>query len=175
MSKATLIQSIRQKYDGVQHVLHERAKRIWAATEARQIEWGGVSVVEEAIGMSHSTIRRGLRELQTGNVANLAQHRSRLPGGGRKTTEEIYTDVHEQLDALIDPVTRGDPESPLRWTCKSTWKLADELTKRKIPVCHNTIRKLLHELDDSLQGNRKTREGEDHPTGTTNFCTSTTT
>jgi transposase len=163
MEKTILIQSIRTKYEGVQHVLHERAKRIWAAAEARQIGWGGVSLVEEAIGMSHTTIRRGLHELQSGEVEKLAQNRSRLPGGGRKKTDEIYTNIHEQLDALIDPVTRGDPESPLRWTCKSTRKLAEELTKLKIPVTHNTVRYLLHEMDYSLQANRKTREGTDHP------------
>lgn len=163
MEKTILIQSIREKFAGVQHVLHERGKRIWAATEAQQIGWGGVSLVEQAIGMSHTTIRRGLRELQSGDVENMDQHRSRLSGGGRKKTDEIYTDIHAQLDALIDPGTRGDPESPLRWTCKSTWKLAEELTKQKIPVSHNTVRRLLHEMGYSLQANRKTREGTDHP------------
>lgn len=163
MDKTILIQSIREKFEGVQHVLHERAKRIWAAAEARQIGWGGACLVEEAIGMSQKTIRRGLHELQTGDVENLAQHRSRLSGGGRKKTEDIHTDVHAQLDALIDPLVRGDPESPLRRTCKSTRKLAAELTERKIPITHNTVRYLLHEMDYSLQGNRKTREGIDHP------------
>jgi len=163
MDKTILIRSIREKYEGIQQVLHERAKRIWAATEARQIGWGGVTLVEEAIGMSHTTIRRGLRELQAGKVENLPQQRSRLPGGGRKKTDELYTDIHAQLDALIEPVTRGDPESPLRWTCKSTWKLAEELTKQKIPVTHNTVRRLLRGRGYSLQANRKTREGEDHP------------
>jgi hypothetical protein len=163
MDKTQLLQSIQKKYHGIQHVLHERAKRIWAATEARQLGWGGVSLVEEAIGMSPTTIRRGLRELQSGTVETLASHRSRLPGGGRKKTDTIYTDIHVRLDALTDPVTRGDSESPLRWTCKSTWNLADELTKQKISVSHNTVRRLLLDMDYSLQANRKAHEGEDHP------------
>lgn len=163
MEKAVLIQLIRNKYDGIQSVLHERGRRIWAATEARQLGRGGISLVEEAIGMSHTTIRRGLRELESGGVKQLPQSRSRLPGGGRKNTETIYADIREQLDALIDPVTRGDPESPLRWTCKSIRKLAGELEKKKIPVSPNTVRYLLYEMEYSLQANRKMREGVDHP------------
>jgi len=163
MDKVILMESIRQKYDAVRGVLHERGRRIWAASEACQLGWGGVSLVEEAIGMSHSTIRRGLREIQSGKVENLPQARSRLQGGGRKTIETIYTNVHQELDALVDPVTRGDPESPLRWTCKSIRRLAEELKCRKIDVCPNTVRDLLHEMGYSLQANRKTREGVDHP------------
>jgi len=163
MDKAQLIESIRTKYAGIQYVLHERARRIWAATESRQLGRGGISLVEAAIGMSHTTIRRGLRELQSGEVENLPQERSRLQGGGRKNSKTSYTDIQEQLDILIDPVTRGDPESPLRWTCKSIRKLAEELKHRKINVCPNVIRDLLHEMGYSLQANRKTREGIDHP------------
>jgi len=163
MDKVILMESIRQKYGAVRGVLHERGRRIWAASEAEQLGRGGISLVEEAIGMSHSTIRHGLREIQSGKVENLPQERSRLQGGGRKTIETIYTNVHQELDALVDPVTRGDPESPLRWTCKSIRRLAEELKCRKIDVCPNTVRDLLHEMGYSLQANRKTREGVDHP------------
>lgn len=163
MEKAMLIQLIRTKYKSIRPVLHERGRRIWAASEAKQLGRGGISLVEEAIGMSHSTIRRGVREIQSEKVERLPQERSRLQGGGRKKTETIYTDVHKVLDTLIDPVTRGDPESPLRWTCKSIRRLAEELKCRHIDVCPNTVRDLLHEMGYSLQANRKTREGIDHP------------
>jgi len=163
MDKTIQIQSIRQKYAAVQGVLHERGRRIWAASEASQLGWGGTSIVEEAIGMSHTTIRRGLREIQSGHVENLPQERSRLQGGGRKNIETIYSDLREQLDMLIDPVTRGDPESPLRWTCKSTRRLSEELQNRNIYVSHNAVRQVLYDMGYSLQANRKTREGIDHP------------
>ena len=163
MDRTTLIQSIRQKYAAVQGVLHERGRRIWAASEARQLGWGGARLVEEATGMSHTTIRRGVREIQSSQVENLSQERSRLQGGGRKKVETIYSDIREQLDILIDPVTRGDPESPLRWTCKSTRRLSEELQNRKIRVSHSSVRQLLYDMGYSLQANRKTREGEDHP------------
>lgn len=163
MDKTILIQSIRAKYEGIQPLLHERARRIWAATEARQIGWGGIGLVEEATGMSHTTISRGLRELESGDIATLPQERSRLAGGGRKNTEAIYTDIHQQLDALIDPLMRGDPESPLRWTCKSIRRLSEELKKRKIKASPNTVRYLLYDMEYSLQANRKMREGTDHP------------
>jgi hypothetical protein len=163
MDKITMIQSLRHKFAALQGVLHERGRRIWAASEARQLGRGGISLVEEAIGMSHTTIRRGLREIQSGEVENLPPERSRLQGGGRKNIETIYTDIHKELDALVDPVTRGDPESPLRWTCKSTRRLAEELKKRNIDVCPNTVCSLLYEMGYSLQANRKTREGVDHP------------
>lgn len=106
MDKTILIQSIRAKYESIQPLLHERVRRIWAATEARQIGWGGIGLVEEATGMSHTTISRGLRELESGDIATLPSERSRMAGGGRKNTEMIYTDIHQQLDALIDPLMR---------------------------------------------------------------------
>jgi transposase len=163
MDKTQLIESIRQKFDAVRDVLHERARRIWAASEARHIGWGGESIVEQATGITRKTIRRGLREIEEKPSAQLASHRSRLPGGGRKNSKTIYTDIRQELDALIDPVTRGDPASPLRWACKSIRKLAEELKRRNINICPNVVRGLLHEMGYSLQANRKTREGVDHP------------
>jgi len=169
MDKTTLIQSIRQKFVAVEGILHERGRRIWAAAEARQIGWGGASIVEEAIGMTRKTIRKGLREIEVNPTNKFATHQSRVPGGGRKKTETIYTNIYQELDALVDPVTRGDPESPLRWTCKSTRRLAEELKNRKIHVCPNTVRDLLSEMGYSLQANRKTREGADHPNRNAQF------
>jgi len=163
MDKTILIQRIRQKYDTIRWVLHERARRIWAATEAKQIGWGGESIVEEATGITRNTIRRGLREIETDQTDQFASHQSRCQGGGRKNIETIYSGIRQELDALIDPVTRGHPESPLRWTCKSIRRLAEELKRHKIDVSPNTVRNLLHEMEYSLQANRKTREGVDHP------------
>jgi len=163
MDKTILIQRIRKKFDTIRGVLHERARRIWAATEALQIGWGGESIVAEATGITRKTIRRGLREIGADQTNELAPHQSRRQGAGRKNIETIYSGIHEELDALIDPVTRGDPESPLRWTCKSLRRLAEELKRRQINVCPCVVRNLLHEMGYSLQANRKTREGVDHP------------
>jgi hypothetical protein len=163
MERTLLIQSLRQKYHAVHGVLHERGRRIWAASEAQQIGRGGASIVEEAIGITRKTIRQGLQEIQSETVEYLPSDRSRLPGGGRKKAEVIYTDLHKSLDALIDPGTRGDPETPLRWTCKSLRRLAEELKKDKIDICPNTVRDLLLEMGYSLQANCKMREGTDNP------------
>ena len=163
MDKTQLIESIRQKFVALGGVLHERGRRVWAASEARHIGRGGESIVEAATGITRKTIRRGLREIEENPSDTLAPHRSRRQGGGRKKVETIDSDIRQELDALVDPVTRGDPESPLRWTCKSIRKLAEELKHRKINVCPNVVRDLLHEMGYSLQANRKTREGVDHP------------
>ena len=157
-----MLQTLRQKYISVQDVLHERGRRIWAASEAQQLGWGGIQLVGEAIGMSHTTIRRGLREIESGKVQELYPEQSRLEGGGRKKTTTIYPEIQQELNALIDPITRGDPESPLRWTCKSIRRLAEELQHRKIKVCPNIVSDLLYAMGYSLQANRKTREGKDH-------------
>jgi hypothetical protein len=163
MDKSIVIQSIRQKYDAVQEVLHERGRRVWAASEALQLGWGGISLIEKAIGLSHTTIRRGLREIQSGKAKKLSPKQSRLHGGGRKQLTIHYPDLPDALESLIDPVKRGDPESPLRWTCKSTRLLAQELNRQGYTIGSSSVRFLLHQLEYSLQGNKKTREGTDHP------------
>jgi hypothetical protein len=163
MERAVLVESIRQKYAAVREVLHERGRRIWAAAEAQQLGRGGITLVEQAISMSHTTIRRGIREIESKQNNTLASQRSRLPGGGRKKSETTYPELRKEIDALVDPVTRGNPESPLRWTCKSTRKIADELKLLRIDVCSNVVRDQLHEMGYSLQANRKTREGSNHP------------
>jgi len=146
--------------------MDERLKRRWAAAEASELGWGGLSAVAEATGLSINTLRRGARELQTPSTepaAGSAQHRIRQPGGGRKALAVLDPSLVSDLEKLVDPVTRGDPESPLRWTCKSTRNLADQLTRQGHRVSPGTVASLLKQMDYSLQANRKTREGSSHP------------
>jgi transposase len=152
---------IREKYMKLVHVMTERSKRTWAATEALALGRGGISVVSRAPGMDRNTIAKGIRELDTPET--LAVDRIRRPGGGRKRSSVMDPTLAEDLERLIDPVTRGDPESPLRWTCKSVRKLAAELGRQGHQISHTVVAALLHELGYSLQANRKVREGKDHP------------
>ena len=146
-------------------MLNERTRRLWAATEAEAIGWGGIGRVAEATGLSRPTIVRGLRELeeQRSAAATLAASRIRRPGGGDKPLKDKDPTLVADLDALVDPATRGDPESPLRWTCKSTRKLAAELRDQGHKVSPQTVAVLLKEQKYSLQGNAKTKEGRNHP------------
>jgi hypothetical protein len=158
--------NIRDKYFALQKVLDERTRRLWAATEARAIGFGGVSLVANQTGLARSTIYRGLGELkqiEADRYLDIAQlDRIRKPGAGRKSVIEVYPGIVEALESLIEP-TRGDPESPLRWTCKSTRRLAKELTTQDYPVSPRKVAALLYEMEYSLQANRKTREGINHP------------
>jgi hypothetical protein len=140
--------------------LDERARRLFAASEARELGHGGVSLVSRVCGLSRVTITKGLREL---DEPPLPAGRVRRPGGGRPPIEVSDPELVERLDALVDPSSRGDPESPLRWTSKSTRTLAGELTAADHPVSHTTVRQLLKAMDYSLQGTRKTEEGTQHP------------
>lgn len=126
---------------------------------------GGVSTVAKATGLARNTIASGVRELQhrEQHPEEPVTQRLRSAGGGRKRSSEVDLDLMQALELLVDPGTRGDPESPLRWTCKSTRKLADELTRQNHPVTDRTVAALLKQLGYSLQANRKTREGLDHP------------
>jgi transposase len=160
------IQSIRTKYTSLEPVLDERARRLWAATEARAIGWGGISQVSVATGLSRITIKAGLTELGlpvTPADQEVARHRVRQLGGGRKALVDHDPDLLRDLEALVDPVTRGDPMSPLRWTCKSAAKLAVELQSRGHAASERSVNRLLHSLGYSLQSNRKTIEGKGHP------------
>ena len=139
--------------------LDERARRIMAASEARALGFGGVSTVSRACGLSRVTIAKALLEL---DEPPLAPGRVRRPGGGRPSLVAIDPDLPISLQGLVEPLARGDPESPLRWTIKSTRTLAAELTAQDHPVSHEKVAQLLHEMDFSLQGNRKTEEGDDH-------------
>jgi hypothetical protein len=142
-------------------VFTERSRRLWAATEARALGHGGIAVVERATGISRSTIQRGLRELDA-RIA-LPPERTRKPGGGRKPTTAIDPTLLRDLDALVEPTAPGDPDSPLRWSCKSTRTLAVALQALGHSVSHTVVAELLHQLGYSLQGNVKTREGRQHP------------
>jgi hypothetical protein len=155
------IACLRQKYALLQPELDERARRCWAATEALVLGYGGVSAVAQATGLARNTIAAGLGEVQT--PARLAADRIRRPGAGRKPLADTDPGLVAALDALVEPATRGDPQSPLRWTCKSTRRLADELTRQGHPVGPRTVARLLGEAGYSLQANRKTREGCRHP------------
>ena len=161
MENKPVVEWIRQKYADLVDSLAERGRRTWAAVEARSLGWGGVTVVAEATGMAATTIRRGLRELET-NVS-LPNHMQRKAGGGRKNIEATDSQLVISLNTLVEPDTLGDPQSPLRWTTKSTRNLSLQLTKNGHPVGATTVRKLLRGLGYSLQANRKTREGTDHP------------
>ena len=139
--------------------LDERARRLFAASEARALGYGGVSLVSRACGLSRVTINKGLREL---DEEPLPAGRVRRAGAGRPLIEVSDPELPERLDALVEPTSRGDPESPLRWTSKGTRVLAAELTAGGHPISHQTVADVLRQLNYSLQGTRKTREGEQH-------------
>jgi Rhodopirellula transposase DDE domain len=163
---AAVIERVREKFNALRPIMDERMRRQWAATEAASLGWGGTSVVSLATGMSRNTIACGLEELRQRQTQPDAPQAARLrkPGAGRKSVSETYPGIEHALDRLVDPVTRGHPESPLRWTCKSTRQLAKELARQGFPVCDRTVAHLLYEADYSLQANRKTREGKaQHP------------
>ncbi len=152
---------IREKYLALQGTLNERARRLWAATEARAAGRGGFTAVLRATGMSSKTLARGLRELDSSD--QLPANRVRRPGGGRKAAKILDPGLAAALEELVEPVTRGDPESPLRWTCKSLRRLSEELRMQGYQASHTLVGQLLREAGYSLQANRKTREGTDHP------------
>jgi hypothetical protein len=164
MQDARTVGRIRRKYRSLRVELDERARRQWAAAEARELGWGGVSAVAGATGLSRTTITAGLRELDLPARRRAAEAtRVRRPGGGRKRLTETDAGLWAALEALLEPATRGDPQSPLRWTCKSIRRLADELTRQRHPVSPNGVAALLRQAGYSLQANRKTREGASHP------------
>ena len=140
--------------------LDEHARRLVAASKAVELGYGGITRVSRACGMSRVTLTKGIQELQE---TPLAPGRIRRAGGGRHALEAHDPGLASVLDALVEPLTRGDPESPLRWTCKSARTLAAELAARRHPISHTKVAQLLREAGYSLQGNRKTEEGGDHP------------
>jgi transposase len=161
MTDQRIVQWIGSKFQGLSDDLAERARRRWAAVEAVSLGRGGISVVSVATGIARSTIRRGVRELNTGEALPIG--RQRRAGAGRKRKEAVHPGIQAALERLVEPESRGDPQSPLRWTCKSTRRLAGELTAQGYPVGPTTVRHLLKEAGYSLQANRKTREGTSHP------------
>lgn len=152
--------TIKEKYLRLVPVMTERSKRLWAATEALAIGRGGISAVSRATGIHRNTIAKGMGDLELPEA--LAAERIRREGGGRKRSSVVDPTLLEDLERLIDPVTRGDPQLPLRWTCKSVRKLSAQLVDKGHRVSHTVVAALLHELGYSLQANRKVREGKDH-------------
>jgi len=154
------LSALRQKFDLMWPHLDERARRMVAASEARQLGYGGISEVSRACGLSRVTIARGIEEL---DESPLGAGRVRRSGAGRPTLLALDPHLPLILENLVEPLTRGDPESPLRWTCKSTRALSAELTMQRRAICHEKVAQLLRQMNYSLQSNRKTEEGEDHP------------
>ena len=152
---------LQAKLASVWPLLDERTRRLMAASEARELGRGGISEVSRACGLSRKAIAKGIKEIQVGTAP--PPGRIRRPGAGRKKITEHDPRLAGALERLIDPDTRGDPETPLRWTCKSTRTLARQLTRQKHPISHMKVAQLLHAQGYSLQGNRKTEEGNDHP------------
>ena len=152
---------LRKKLAGVWPLLDERTRRLLAANEARALGRCGVSAVSRACGLSRKAISKGIKEIEAGTAP--PPGRVRQPGGGRRKITEHDPRLTGAMERMIEPETRGDPESPLRWTCKSTRTLAAELARQRHPISHTKVAQLLHDLGYSLQSNRKTEEGEDHP------------
>jgi hypothetical protein len=162
---ATTVERIRQKFRALLPMMDERLRRQWAAAEAVAVGWGGVTLMSSATGLARNTIAAGIEELEhrQAHPQEAVEVRIRRPGGGRKPLTQTDPGLQQALEALVDPVTRGHPQSPLRWTCKSTSKLAEELSRQRHPVTDRTVAALLKQSGYSLQANRKTKEGSSHP------------
>jgi hypothetical protein len=154
---------IRRRYELLAAHLDERSRRYWLGSEALAYGRGGVSVVSEACAASHRTVEAGMREVQEAANTAVCGARIRRPGGGRKSITEKFPQIKEALEKLLDPCTRGDPQSPLRWTSKSLRRLATELSERGFAVGADKVAELLRELKYTLQATRKTTEGKQHP------------
>lgn len=165
MPDAAMVQWVREKYAFLSDLLNERSRRRWAATEARSLGRGGVAAVMGGTGMSSATVHRGIRELEAAELGEeaLSVERVRSKGGGRKRAHDSQPGLIKALDLLVEPTARGDPESALRWTCKSTYNLSEELRRLGFQVGPKTVARELKEQDFTLQSNRKTREGSAHP------------
>ena len=161
MPNAQIVETLRTKYLALVNDLDERGRRRWAATEAMAIGRGGIVAVATATGLSDRTVRNGIQELR--HPMPLIASRQRRTGGGRKRLEQQDQRLVEAVECLVEPTERGDPQSPLRWTCKSLTNLQKELKQQGHQVGRTKVSEILKELGYSLQGNRKTREGKDHP------------
>jgi hypothetical protein len=161
MPDASVVERIRRKYLAVHSDLDERGRRRWGAAEARSLGWGGVTAVAAATGLSDRTIRSGVRELDDPDMAG--PDRQRKSGAGRPALEIVRPDLLKALEHIVDSATRGDPMSPLKWVHKSTRSIAEELGRQGFPVSHTKVAELLRQRGFSLQANRKTIEGKQHP------------
>jgi transposase len=159
--------AIRERYQNLEWALDERLRRLYAAAEAKVLGHGGISIVQKATGVARGSIKQGLKELLPSQRAETSgddsARRIRRIGGGRKASVKDDAQLLAALESLVEPLTRGDPESPLRWTCKSLRQLESELRSQGYVVSHTSIGDLLKKFGYSLQGNRKTLEGGDHP------------
>ncbi len=165
MPDASVVKWVRRDYRALGSLLNERSRRLWAAAEARSLGRGGIAAVIAATGMSSATVAKGLRELEGAEYGRgvLPFDRVRKAGGGRKRACDEQPGLVKAIERLVEPTARGDPECPLRWTCKSTSNLAAELRRQGFQVGPRTVAKELKGQDFSLQANRKTREGASHP------------
>jgi hypothetical protein len=155
------VAELAEKFRSVWPLLDERTRRLMAANEAMALGYGGVSLVHRVSGLSRKAIMKGIQEIQSGSTPG--EGRIRRSGAGRKPITVADPELVETLEALVDEQTRGDPQSPLRWICMSTRAIARHLERRRHPVSHTKVAQILHDLDYSLQSNRKTEEGKDHP------------
>ena len=161
-----MVASVGYKFDRLSPMMNERLKRRWAACEAMAIGRGGISLVSQATGISRTTIRKGVEEVEQEYpelARSLGEQRIRARGGGRRPLVETDDTLVSDLNRLIEPATRGEPTSPLLWTSKSTRHLADELGRMGHQVSYRTVGRILEHIGYSLQANRKTEEGKQHP------------
>ncbi|MES0335297.1 MAG: ISAzo13 family transposase, partial [Candidatus Magnetobacterium sp. LHC-1] len=163
MRDENIILCIQRKCQDIFPLLDEHTRRLWAAIEAREIGHGGQSIVSNATGLSRKTIYSALNELNTPIELSQKIKRTRKSGGGRKKVTENDTVLLSDLEALVEPVSRGDPENPLRWTCKSTRRLAEELQNQGHKIGYRKVADLLKKQGYSLQVPRKTKEGSSNP------------
>lgn len=162
VQRQALVFQIQQRHKVIYSHLSERGKRLWAGSEAITIGRGGDTIVSNATGISRVTISKAKKEIEEGKAAT-ESIRIRESGGGRKRLVDSSPEIINELDLMIDPFTRGDPESPLRWTCKSTYNLADALQAKGYKISQKTVYTLLHEMGYSMQANRKKMEGKQNP------------
>jgi len=160
MPDIKILDWLRVKYKAMESTPNERSRRRWVAVEAASLGRGGISAVALATGVSRNTIRVGLTELADEESGSTRVRRS---GGGRRRLIDQQPGLMSALEALVEPSTRGDPQSPLRWTCKSVRQLAVELNRQQYVISPRSVADLLREAGYSLQGNRMTREGGQHP------------
>lgn len=151
---------LKYKYKSIFPYLNEKQKRIIVASDAKVIGYGGISQVSRSSGISRPTIHLGMSELEKDETETI---RIRKSGGGRKKKSYLKPTLLKELEALVEPLTKGDPMSPLRWTCKSIRNLSEELSKKVYKVGKTIVAEMLHELDYNLQANTKSIEGKDHP------------
>ena len=152
---------VKKRFSALGKFLDERSRRLLAGAESLALGRGGISAVSRITGLSRPVIRQGVAELKSGKVTTTG--RVRRPGGGRKKISERDPSVVTDLEKLVEPVTRGDPGSPLRWTCKSVRRLSQELAQQGHQISYPVVAELLDKLGYSLQANRKTKEGDSHP------------